>query len=77
MSQFALDCLAVDAVYNGWPPLKLISGEGPFLVAASAIVAELSRSRKQARFSVGKWGEAGAERKAMETRSRKVAELLR
>jgi hypothetical protein len=32
--------------------------------------------KKQARFSVGKWGEAGAERKARETRDKNVAELL-
>jgi len=32
--------------------------------------------KKQARFSVGKWGEEGAERKAREERAKKVAELL-
>jgi hypothetical protein len=33
--------------------------------------------KKQARFSVGKWGEEGAERKAREERANRVAELLR
>jgi hypothetical protein len=32
--------------------------------------------KKQARFSVGKWGEKGAERKARQERGKKVAELL-
>jgi hypothetical protein len=33
--------------------------------------------KKQARSSVGKWGEEGAERKARQQRAKKVAELLR
>jgi len=33
--------------------------------------------KKQARFSVGKWGEKGAEQKAREQRAARVAELLR
>jgi hypothetical protein len=33
--------------------------------------------KKQARFSVGKWGEKGAERKAREERGKRIAELLR
>jgi hypothetical protein len=33
-------------------------------------------TKKQARFSVGKWGEKGAERKAREERAARVAELL-
>jgi hypothetical protein len=32
--------------------------------------------KKQARFSVGKWGEEGAERKAREERAKKVELLL-
>jgi hypothetical protein len=32
--------------------------------------------KKQARFSVGKWGEAGAERKAREERKKNVTALL-
>ena len=32
--------------------------------------------KKQARFSVGKWSEAGAERKAREERAKNVADLL-
>jgi hypothetical protein len=33
--------------------------------------------KQQARFSVGKWGEKGAEQKAREERAKKVAQLLR
>jgi hypothetical protein len=56
--------------------------EGVFRIVVKGYaywVAEWSPERgnkKQARFSVGKWGEAGAERKARDARRKRVAEIV-